>query len=316
MDPKIEAEEALRRSLRAELSRAQDDAPALDFVAWARLSGKVTGLALVDRAAVFAEAKIDAGTFRAADRHWTPALSRDREKLKRYGAICAEERARRAEDAAKAEREAERAAEVEEKALRSARESAATLSDAAALAATVPALAAAPVAPAPEPAAKPPRGALRNFGTVDVSAALAEAGISRPLPFAGPKPGSPALPASRVVPSSPAPPARSSGLRGTVKLDDALAAANAKSPLPFAVAAPTPGAALTLEQYASLCAESAVASPQAAPQIGKRYGLADERALAALHEDYRARFARDPALDQRFRALEAQYRAWLSQQAR
>jgi hypothetical protein len=75
-------------------------------------------------------------------------------------------------------------------------------------------------------------------------------------------------------------------------------------PLPF-----TP--AMTLEQYAALCAQTAV-HPDKLQDILRRYGLSNERALESLHAAIRKRFQSEPALQQQFHQLESYYRQHFS----
>jgi hypothetical protein len=65
---------------------------------------------------------------------------------------------------------------------------------------------------------------------------------------------------------------------------------------------PVPGASLTAEQYASLCAELAAAAPALRPVVLHRYGVAPE-AATALNREWRCRFDRDHELRERWYAL-------------
>jgi hypothetical protein len=71
---------------------------------------------------------------------------------------------------------------------------------------------------------------------------------------------------------------------------------------------------LTLEQYASMCAEIQVAPGEAAA-IHARYGAADEAAASGLRQGHESRFAADPSERARFDALVAQYVTALQSQA-
>jgi hypothetical protein len=66
---------------------------------------------------------------------------------------------------------------------------------------------------------------------------------------------------------------------------------------------------LTVEQYAALCAELAVA-PGSAENIFQRYGLGSPRERPQVDDDFAQRFRVDPALEQRWQALVAHYREW------
>ncbi|MBI4700854.1 MAG: hypothetical protein HY744_06775 [Deltaproteobacteria bacterium] len=140
--------------------------------------------------------------------------------------------------------------------------------------------------------------------------------------------GAPALPFVPAERAAPPPPAASAPPGDTAA---ALLAAPggtmgcgnvispfAHTPLPFAPPAPpsAPGSAragpavrLSLEQYASLEAELAVA-PAARDRTLGRYGL-DATGYAAEQAAWRSRLAGDSALRDRCEALGAQFRGWL-----
>jgi hypothetical protein len=67
--------------------------------------------------------------------------------------------------------------------------------------------------------------------------------------------------------------------------------------------------ALTVEQYAALCAEVA-SFPGKAESTFEKYGLASPRARADLDEDFAQRFRSDPGLHRRWQALVAHYNDW------
>ncbi|WP_437602325.1 hypothetical protein WMF28_11925 [Sorangium sp. So ce590] len=120
--------------------------------------------------------------------------------------------------------------------------------------------------------AEVPRG-MRGFtsltGTQPTSGAPAEAA----LPFSS---------SARAAPAAPAAPAASPG------------------------APPAP--ALSLEQYASLCADLA-AAPAGAEALFAQYGLREPEARRAVDGFWRERLARDPAAHQRWQELYWQQRA-------
>ena len=68
---------------------------------------------------------------------------------------------------------------------------------------------------------------------------------------------------------------------------------------------------LTVEQYASLCAERA-ARPQLASEVEQRYGLRSG-AASLLAAAWARRFDADPELGSRFAALVDQYARWFRQ---
>jgi hypothetical protein len=88
-------------------------------------------------------------------------------------------------------------------------------------------------------------------------------------------------------------------------------------PAPFPLPEPTTEPlralppALTLEQYASLCAEAAE-RPADAAAVCARYGVHDAAQLGMLDEGWRRRFLSDPSLHARFEQHVAHYRDWLA----
>jgi hypothetical protein len=72
---------------------------------------------------------------------------------------------------------------------------------------------------------------------------------------------------------------------------------------------------LSVEQYASLCAECA-AYPAEADAVCARYVVQDEPSRLALHAHWQQRFASDAALQRRWQELMDQYRTWLLSQPR
>lgn len=79
---------------------------------------------------------------------------------------------------------------------------------------------------------------------------------------------------------------------------------------------PGPGFAppeLTLEQYAWLCAETAV-FPDLAQEANRKYGVADERARGALDRQWRERFTAEPALRTAWKELLTRCKSWLREQ--
>ncbi|MGK3981780.1 hypothetical protein WME99_01995 [Sorangium sp. So ce136] len=172
---------------------------------------------------------------------------------------------------------------------------------------------------APHPPAKPAHPAslvppgMRGFaelrGTQPASGTASTAPV---LPFGLPAPPEPATPAGAVdvVPR---------GMRGFTSLTGThpTSAAPADAPLPFsssARAAPVPPPAspsvpaLSLEQYATLCAELA-ASTGSAEALFARYGLIQPEARLTVDRFWRDRLARDPAAHQRWQELYWQHRS-------
>ncbi|MGK3972313.1 hypothetical protein WMF38_11415 [Sorangium sp. So ce118] len=172
---------------------------------------------------------------------------------------------------------------------------------------------------APRPPAKPadpaslvPPG-MRGFaelrGTQPASGTASTAPV---LPFGLPAPPEPATPPGTVdvVPR---------GMRGFTSLTGThpTSAAPAEAPLPFSSSAraapvPTPASlsvpALSLEQYATLCAELGASSGNA-EALFARYGLIQPEARLAVDRFWRDRLARDPAAHQRWQELYWQHRS-------
>ncbi|WP_159396911.1 hypothetical protein [Sorangium cellulosum] len=172
-----------------------------------------------------------------------------------------------------------------------------------------------PPRPAPrsaDPASLVPPG-MRGFtalrGTQPTSSAASTAPV---LPFGPPAPPAPAKPAaaSAEVPE---------GMRGFTSSTGTQPASGAPpaAVLPFSSSArrqasdapaSPPAAALSLEQYASLCAELA-ASPGDAEALFARYGLGQPEARLAVDSAWRDRLARDPSAHRRWQELYWQHRS-------
>ncbi|WP_433935703.1 hypothetical protein AB3662_13300 [Sorangium cellulosum] len=165
-------------------------------------------------------------------------------------------------------------------------------------------------APKPaEPASLVPPG-MRGFGDLRGTHPVSGAASTAPvLPFGPPALPTPATPAAEtaVVPR---------GMRGFTSLTGTHPTSGAPSAavLPFSSSAPAAPSsppsvpALSLEQYASLCAELAVAPGDAEALFG-RYGLGQPDARLAVDRFWRDRLARDEAAHRRWQELYWQQRA-------
>ncbi|KYF73347.1 hypothetical protein [Sorangium cellulosum] len=168
-------------------------------------------------------------------------------------------------------------------------------------------------APRPtEPASPVPPG-MRGFRELRGTQPASDAASTAPvLPFGPPAPPAPATSAAEtaVVPR---------GMRGFTSLTGThpTSGAPAAAVLPFSSSAPAapvapsspPSApALSLEQYASLCAELAVAPGDAKALFGL-YGLAQPDVRLAVDRFWRDQLARDQAAHRRWQALYWQHRA-------
>ena len=160
------------------------------------------------------------------------------------------------------------------------------------------------VAPAPvTPAAEPEPVAEEDSGRT-AAAVAAERGVTDETAFVSVLSDADVLPFVQQAPAEPAPAAV------------APAAPAPATPAPVPVPAPPASAAapaqLSLEQYASLCAERA-RTPHAITDIERRYGLAPG-AAASQDASWARRFDSDPSLRARFASLLEHYASWLRQQ--
>ncbi|WP_437708772.1 hypothetical protein WMF45_31470 [Sorangium sp. So ce448] len=204
-----------------------------------------------------------------------------------------------------------------------------------------------PAAPAPRPAAPAAPAALAAPAARAAPAALAAPAGTAPLPdmpalvaalpfvpnappgrapaarppaAPAPRPAAPATPVAPATPAAPATPTALAAPAGTAPLPDMAALITA---LPFTPASekrgapappPPPSAtahtapALSLEQYAALCAELSL-HPRSAAALYPRYGLRDAAAWQATDAAWQARMRSDAVLEARWQQLIAHYRA-------
>jgi len=143
--------------------------------------------------------------------------------------------------------------------------------------------------------------------------------LGAPLPFVKPAPGAPARPGPQATPT-PEPPvdqisaATAAAMRLAlpfVTSPDKARTATPPAAAPATPLAPAGPTRLTLEQYASVCAEIAVA-PREARQIRAKYGMPDDATWSATDGAWQQRLSRDPALKARWIELASQFRDWLS----
>lgn len=160
--------------------------------------------------------------------------------------------------------------------------------------------------PAPSPQAEPSSYDLDGTAAFDAQLLAKEI-----MPFEDDAPGDP-------VPSTPAP-TNEPDQAGETAFVQALR----DDELPGFVAGPasqaelpaTGAPELSLEQYASLCAERSQPGADAA-DIMHRYGAVDSASAGALDGLWQGRFFQDRDLKTRFDQLVAHYRQWLSQNNR
>jgi hypothetical protein len=303
------------------------DAPApgeaeIDFETWAALSARQLKLDQEARFDLLEEREIDPAAYARAEERWVMALSDDlsAERMDRvdlYAACCAAEMQRRKE----------------------------TKQETADVVALAPAPIKAPEAPATVPAkevavpfvapevaffAVEPPGVLVSPPPVLVSPPPV---LRAPSPLAGtmmtsePLQGARAAatalpfgnaPSARFVAemSAPRPGAPEAKVGGeTLPLGVDLLGAM-RQELPFkksAAPSPAPVAAwprLTLDTYASLCAELSV-FPERGPDILKKYGIADEAGLRAVDREWAERLSTHPETQDLWQRKVGEFRAWL-----
>ena len=75
--------------------------------------------------------------------------------------------------------------------------------------------------------------------------------------------------------------------------------------------APPNAPAMTLDAYASLCAEL-LAQPARRPDVLQRYQIADETALNELHAFWQKQFAKEPRLHAEWQSKCEAFRDWLT----
>ena len=157
-------------------------------------------------------------------------------------------------------------------------------------------------------AVAPARPALSGtMAARDLPTFVAQA-AAHPLPF-GAIP-SPEFLASLDAPRSPPSPGATMAGGGDVRVT-----------LPFAKPATAAGSKparfprLTLESYASLCAELSVYPDRAADILGK-YGVTDDEARRAVDDDWGARLAENADTREEWERLRATHEGWLRQQPR
>jgi hypothetical protein len=145
------------------------------------------------------------------------------------------------------------------------------------------------------PAMPPPTRVVLDIDPMNVTAdAVSPFAMGAPLPFAG----------KRAAPPPGAPIDDAGEISG-----DTIAPEDEDAGFPFDEDHPE----LTVEQYASLCVERALA-PQAQVDAAKRYRILTEQALVAVDRHWRRRFDEEGALYRRWQEAYAQYEAWIRAQ--
>ncbi len=260
----------------------------IPFEQWAGISARLLKRSRDERLDILDAAKVDPLDWLQAEQHWVATLADDLdrgedERINHYAKVCSEELQRRGLP-----------------------ETVDTM---------VPAEAAPPDAPpsdAPSPAipspdAPPP--AIPSPARFDLTAPALVMPIPRQaLPF-GDKP---ALDLSKPSPPRPMPEVQGDTLPLQVNMMEMA--------LPFmknqrggsgTKTAPPNAPAMTLDAYASLCAEL-LAQPARRPDVLQRYQIADETALNELHAFWQKQFAKEPRLHAEWQSKCEAFRDWLT----
>lgn len=296
-----------------------DPGPPLPFERWAELSARLLKRSRDERLDILEEHEVDPLEWDRSERHWVAQLADDldrgdEDRADRYAARCAEEMRRR-------EGKPDETVPAE------------------------PAITAPPVAPPPlepprvaPPPLEPPLVAPPPLVTPPPSAPPPI--VSKPVidstmqPLVMPIPGrvlpfgdKPSLDLSKPSPPQPLPSTVGETLPFQMDLmaiampfikraEGGSAPAHeerAPSPAPLA-STPAPanvGPPMTLDAYASLCAEL-LAYPERRPDIRKRYRIPDEATLAAVHARWQAHFGEQPQVRAEWQAKCTAFRDWLT----
>jgi hypothetical protein len=126
---------------------------------------------------------------------------------------------------------------------------------------------------------------------------------SQALPFVSPPPNESNRPTAELSPMAPVGPPATAGD------DRSLEATTVVNEEPSG--SPIQALELTVEQYASLCAECVV-YPDRAEEIQRRYHVPSEGARRVIDKHWKERFTADADLQRRFETSFASYRAWLT----
>lgn len=290
---------SLARDVAAPPKTIAAEKPVVPFERWAAVSARLLKRSRDERLDMLEENEIDPLDWASADRYWVEMLAEDLDRgddtrASHYAKVCAEELRRRERPETPSAPEPK----PEPKAAEPPAPPVAVVPAAPApieLAPTAPPAAALPVAP-PAVVKTPPR--------LDMTAPAFVAPVrGEALPF-GDKPS--------LDLSEPSPPQPKTGISGeTLPLQVNLKA----MALPFMqgkgeaqAAAPT----MTLDAYASLCAELA-AQPEKRGEVLVRYRVAEDAALNALHASWQKQFAAQPQMRAEWQSKYDAFRAWLMQ---
>ncbi|MDC0740948.1 hypothetical protein [Polyangium mundeleinium] len=131
-----------------------------------------------------------------------------------------------------------------------------------------------------------------------------------PLPFSD-RPA-PEFVEAMQTPRAPAP--RTAITDATLPLQMDLMA-QARAAMPFLKpSAPVEAPRLSLDAYASLCAELAV-RPESRAKVFRRYGIRDDAAWRAVDQEWRVRFTERPEIQREWQGKYDRFREWLLRKA-
>ncbi|MFO0758002.1 MAG: hypothetical protein U0359_16010 [Byssovorax sp.] len=163
----------------------------------------------------------------------------------------------------------------------------------------------------PAPPSPPARTADVGAETMTLPPSIIAAAIAaaaKPLPFSAAPEDDDATATLPIVPLAP----RRDVIGGTTGELPADLIARLAKPMPFSEdPGPKAAPALTLEQYAALCAELG-ASPQQQDAVFRRYGLSSTDDRRAVDASWQTRLKNDPSEYQRWQALYQHYKAHFS----
>lgn len=294
----------------------------LDFDVWCEFSARLLQRDDEARLDILIEAEIDPLDWTRSEAHWSVEIVRDvsagrMDRPRRYGARCASELLKRKErsEAVTPEPARQVAAVAADTGVAPIAAGGAALAVAqplsAALAVPSPLAFTAPPALAPPVIVRPPSHLAATSEAFEIPSHLRTAAAA--LPFAA------GAPSREFVADASAPrqaPSHSPALGATMPLN-ANILAQVQASLPFARKAGAEpkgqeSRRLTLQAYASLCAELAL-TPEKSAAILAKYQIADAAMRRAVDDEWHARFKAHPEVHQEWQKLCAEYSAWLRQ---
>lgn len=296
------------------LSRSEAE---IDFATWAALSARLLKLDQEARFDVLEEREIDPAVFARAEARWVMALSDDLaiEKMDRvdlYAACCAAEMQRRAAPEPEPEPKPSAPATAEPAPIKAPAPPVLVPAKEIAAPFLAPEIPAREVPSAPPPViSRPPvlRAPSHLAGTMMSPEPLQGAKTPTVLPFSAAP--SPSFVAEMSAPRPDVPEAKVGG--ATLPLGvDLLGAMRQELPFKKANAA---APRLTLDTYASLCAELSV-FPEHAADILTKYGITDEAGRRTVDREWAERLSAHPTTQAEWQRKVTEFRAWLKRGGR